>query len=72
MLMTVAPGVQKVTTRGGGGGAGGGGDGGGNDGGGAGGAGGGGAQSALSPANIMLRPVQVPVPVKETENVASM
>ena len=37
-----------------------------------GGRGGGGAQSAESPAKSKLRPVHVPVPMYETENVASM
>ena len=75
MSMSTEFDTQKSVERGGGGGGGcdgTGGDGGGGDGGGEGGAGGGGAQSSLSPANIMLRPVQVPVPVYETEYVASM
>ena len=71
-LMSIEPGTQKSAERGGGGGAGGGGDGGGGDGGGLGGIGGGGAQRPLSPANIRLRPVQVPLPLYDTVNVASM
>ena len=47
-------------------------EGGGSDGGSTGGKGGGGVHSAESPANSKLRPVQLPVPEYDTENVASM
>ena len=56
----------------GGGGDGGGGDGVGGSGGGTGGIGGGGAHMALSPANIKLRPVDVPLPLNVTVKIASM